>query len=78
VEIQVAGVVMTSSPGPTPQTRSARCSAEVPELSPTQCAAPTKRAKAASKASTYGPRMKLLLETTSVSTGISSSRRARC
>src|SRR4051812_33013922 len=58
VAMNVIGTVMTSSPGPTPAARRARCRADVPELTATQCLAPTYSAKAASNSATRGPRMK--------------------
>src|SRR5262245_57668718 len=58
VAMNVMGTVITSSPGPTPAAKSARCRADVPELTATQCLAPTYWAKAASNSATRGPRMK--------------------
>ena len=52
VATNVAGVVTTSSPGPTPTPSSARCSALVPLLRATQWAAPQYAAKSRSNAST--------------------------
>src|SRR5262245_11879434 len=57
VAMNVMGTVITSSPGPTPAASSARCRADVPELTATQCWAPTYSAKAASNSATLGPRM---------------------
>ena len=37
VATKVSGVVITSSPGPTPRALSARCNAAVPEFVPTAC-----------------------------------------
>src|SRR2546428_5051469 len=55
VAAHVMGVVTTSSPGPTPAARSARCRPAVAELIATACAAPTVSAKASSKRVTRGP-----------------------
>src|ERR1700755_3668277 len=46
---------MTSSPGPTPDAYSARCSAVVQFVVAIACAAPTRAAKACSNAWTRGP-----------------------
>src|SRR6185503_2478260 len=47
--------VMTSSPGPTPTARSARCSAVVQLETAQACGAPTAAANSRSKAATSGP-----------------------
>ena len=59
----------TSSPGPTPTSRSARCSAAVPEQTATAWGAPIARANSRSKASTCGPRgaTQLLAKTSATS-----------
>jgi hypothetical protein len=64
VLIQVAGVVITSSPGPTPQASRAMCSAEVPLFRPMQCRTPMNSANDLSKRSTAGPRMNCASEIT--------------
>jgi hypothetical protein len=53
---KVNGTVMTSSPGPMPAATSARCSAAVPELTPTPWAAPEYAANSRSNAATSSPR----------------------
>src|SRR5579859_5534882 len=54
----VNGTVMTSSPGPMPAARSARCSALVPVFTPTAYWASDYAANSSSKALTFGPRTK--------------------
>ena len=46
---------ITSSPAPMPSAIKARCKAEVPELTATQCRPPTTSENSASKAATSGP-----------------------
>ena len=53
--MNVNGLVITSSPGPIPLARRARCSAVVPEDVARACLAPVRPAKASSKAATRGP-----------------------
>ena len=53
----VNGVVMTSSPGPTPSARSPITSASVPEFTPIACFTPRYDANSLSSAPTFGPRM---------------------
>ena len=55
VEIHEKGVVMTSSPGPTPAAKRARWRAAVPELTPTQWRLETYDAKDVSKSINGGP-----------------------
>src|SRR5262245_38052497 len=74
VAMKVIGTVRTSSPAPTPAPSSARCSAEVPELTPTQCLAPTWAANAFSNAVTFGPRTYAVLSATALSSRLISSR----
>lgn len=54
-EIKVKGEVITSSPGPMPWARRARCSAVVPEEVATAWRTPHMAAKALSNSSTLGP-----------------------
>lgn len=61
VAAKVKGVVMTSSPGFRSKTARARCIAEVPESRATAYLDPQYAANSCSKASTSGPRIKLLL-----------------
>jgi hypothetical protein len=55
VATQVSGVVMTSSPGPTPASRRATSSVAVPELKARTVRPPQWAESAASKACTFGP-----------------------
>ena len=55
VAANVVGVVITSSPGPTPVVISARCSPAVAESSAIACFAPVYAAKAVSNARERGP-----------------------
>ena len=55
VAMKVLTGTMTSSPGPTPAACSARRTASVPVLTPTQCAAPQNAANAASNSVSSGP-----------------------
>src|SRR5690606_34532313 len=52
----------TSSPGPTPHSLTAKCSAAVPDDRATACGAPTLAANSRSKASTCGPTGAIQLE----------------
>jgi hypothetical protein len=52
---KVKGLVITSSPGPTPSAIRATSSASVPEETPMACADPTSAAKARSNSSLAGP-----------------------
>src|SRR5205085_5931978 len=52
---QVIGLVITSSPGPTPSASSARWSAAVPDESATTCRAPRYAAKRSSSSAVRGP-----------------------
>src|SRR5574341_320161 len=61
VAIKVNGVVMTSSPLPTPAARRARCKASVPEATPTACPTPWYDATPCSSALPWGPRMNAVL-----------------
>src|SRR5918999_3145281 len=51
----VIGVVITSSPGPTPSATSARCMAAVPEETASACSAPMYSAKRRSSSAAFGP-----------------------
>src|ERR1035438_4300586 len=55
--MKVNGDVITSSPGPMPPASRARCSALVPEFTPTASAPPQYPANSLSNAATSGPRM---------------------
>ena len=55
----VNGVVMTSSPGPTPSARSDRYRESVPLATPMACFTPTYSASSFSNACVFGPRTKL-------------------
>src|SRR5438034_4505183 len=66
VATNVSGTVMTSSPGATPEATSARCSALVPEFTPTAWAAPQYGANSASNAFTSSPSTNWLLSTARV------------
>src|SRR5574337_1275514 len=57
-------VVITSSPGPTPATNSARWMAAVPDAMPIQCFARQKAANSRSKARTSSPWMNCVLAMT--------------
>ena len=56
----VYGIVITSSPGPTPSASSERCRAEVHELNATQLSASQYSANFFSNSFTAGPLIKLL------------------
>ena len=71
---KVSGAVITSSPGPTPQAKSAASRAVVPEERATAKRAPTRSAKASSKASTRGPVVSQPERSTSTTAATSSSR----
>jgi hypothetical protein len=77
VATNVKGTVMTSSPGPTPRASSARCSALVPELTPTASATPQQAANARSKAATSGPRTNWPLPSTRSTASSTSGLMAR-
>jgi len=49
------GVVMASSPGPSPAAKAVACSAAVPELKLTPYFAPTHAANRSSNSPTFGP-----------------------
>src|ERR671919_39049 len=70
---QVIGVVITSSPGPTPAATSDRCMAAVPDESATACRAPTYSAKRRSSSSARGPLVSQPLRSVSATASISSS-----
>src|SRR5262245_33278843 len=65
--------VMTSSPGPTPRAKSARCRAMVQFETAQACGAPTKRANSRSKADTSGPCVTQLERKTAATAPASSS-----
>src|SRR5580658_1727650 len=52
---KVRGVVIASSPGPSPAAKAAPCNAAVPELKLTACRAPTQAANRSSNSPTFGP-----------------------
>ncbi len=73
VAMKVKGVVMISSPGPTPWAMRAMISASVPEPTPMANSVPTKAASSPSRALPFSPRMKRWEEMTSaISLSISS------
>ena len=73
VEHQVYGVVITSSPGPTPSTCSARCSAEVHEFTATAWRTPTYSSMRRSNCFTRGPDPIQPLRSVATTSAISSS-----
>src|SRR5450759_41759 len=52
---KVMGVVIASSPGPSPAANAAPCNAAVPELKLTACRAPIHAANRSSNSATFGP-----------------------
>ena len=70
---QVIGVVITSSPGPTPTARSARWSAAVPDATASACFAPTYSAKRRSSSAAFGPVVSQPERSVSATAAISSS-----
>jgi len=64
-ETKENGLVMTISPGLTLAARMHKCRPAVPELTPMACFAPVNAQKAPSKASIFGPILKLGVLTTS-------------
>ena len=70
VEMNVWGVVITSSPGPTPAASSARCSAEVPEFTPMQWRRPTVVGEASLEALDRGAEDERPVATTSDDGGV--------
>src|SRR5262245_21690486 len=70
---QVIGVVITSSPGPTPTASSARCSAAVPEATASTCSAWTYSAKRRSSSAARGPVVSQPERRVSATASISSS-----
>src|ERR1700682_3782834 len=52
---KVMGVVIASSPGPSPAANAAPCNAAVPELKLTACRAPTRAANRSSNSAIFGP-----------------------
>ena len=69
----VIGVVITSSPGPTPSARSDRCIAAVPEETATACFAPTYSANRRSSSAAFGPVVSQPERSVSATAAISSS-----
>src|SRR3989344_2534961 len=65
VDVYVMGVVITSSPTPTPHARRAVRKASVPEPTPKQYVAPQKREKFFSNSWTGGPKVKVELSASS-------------
>ena len=78
VKVAVMGLVITSSPTPTPSERSASVIASVPEATPTACAVPTIDANSCSKASTSGPKTNQPLSITRVKASRISASSAAC
>ena len=64
---------ITSSPGPMPSAISVSCSAEVPELTATQCRPSTSAENSSSNAATSGPCTTMPLRSTRTAASISSS-----
>src|SRR5262245_26021140 len=69
----VIGVVITSSPGPTPSATSDRCSAAVPEASASTCSAPRYSCMRSSSFAAFGPLVSQPERRVSVTAAISSS-----
>ena len=67
--------MITSSPSVTPTARKARCKAAVPDETAEAKGAPTREAKAASKAGTRGPSERCRERSTSMTARSSSSPR---
>src|SRR5688500_6573937 len=70
---QVMGVVITSSPGPTPSASSERCSAAVPDDRATACCAPTYSANRSSSSAVRGPVVSQPERSVSATASLSSS-----
>ena len=70
---QVIGLVITSSPGPTPSPSRERCSAAVPEATASTCSAPTYSANRSSSSAVRGPVVSQPDRRVSVTAAISSS-----
>ena len=73
VEAKVIGVVITSSPGPTPSAISAQCSPAVAEFTESACGAPKYSANSRSKRSVFGPIASQPLRMESATSAIASS-----
>src|SRR5262249_38517728 len=73
VATKVSGVVITSSPGPTPRPASARWSAAVHEFVATACSQPTYSANSCSKRLVFGPVPSQPERSVSTTSSISSS-----
>src|SRR5688572_1129565 len=69
----VIGVVITSSPGPTPSASSDRCIAAVPEVTARACFAPTYSANRRSSSAAFGPVVSQPERSVSATAAISSS-----
>src|SRR5438105_14382126 len=69
----VIGLVITSSPGPTPSATSERCNAAVPEATARACVAPTYSAKRRSSSAVRGPLVSQPDRSVSATASISSS-----
>ena len=70
---QVIGVVITSSPGPTPSATSARCIAAVPEATASTCSASRYSAIRSSSSAARGPVVSQPERSVSATAAISSS-----
>src|SRR6188474_3133426 len=70
---QVIGDVITSSPGPTPTARSARCIAAVPELTASTCGTSRYSARRSSRSAARGPVVSHPERSVSATAAISSS-----
>jgi hypothetical protein len=70
---QVIGVVITSSPGPTPSARSARCNAAVPEATAMTCFDSKYSAHRSSSSAERGPVVSQPERSVSATAAISSS-----
>ncbi len=73
VAAKVKDGTITSSPGPSPRASSERCSADVPELTATQYAAPVTGANSSSNAFTSGPCTTMPLRSTRTAASMSAS-----
>src|SRR3954470_11887979 len=69
----VIGLVITSSPGPTPSASSARCIAAVPEVTAIACFAPRYSANRSSSSAAFGPVVSQPERIVSATAAISSS-----
>src|SRR5208282_5028407 len=72
---KVMGVVIASSPGPSPAAKAAPCNAAVPELKLTACLAPIQAANRSSNSPTFGPVVSQSVFRTSTTAWTSASSR---